>query len=64
MDASNYEESYKRRKRQAETDEVDPEMQEVQSIWSEMWENLVHGAKKIVKFEREAEQQQYDPDEH
>lgn len=50
-----------RKKRQA--DEMDPDMQEVQSIWQEMWQTMVEGAKKIVKkvaqsFDREAQEQQ------
>jgi hypothetical protein len=55
------EDSSEHKKRQAE--QMDPDMEEVQSIWQEMWQTMVEGAKKIVKkvaqsFEREAEQQQ------
>jgi F0F1-type ATP synthase membrane subunit b/b' len=59
------EDEAKRRKRQANTEgsEVDPDMEEVQSMWRDMWDTFVHGAKKIVKkiaekFEREAEETQ------
>lgn len=52
-----------RRKRQAKPDEIDPDMQEVQSIWQEMMDTFMHGAKKIAKklvekLDREGEQQQ------
>lgn len=55
------EDSSERKKRQAE--QMDPDMEEVQNIWQEMWQTMKDGAKKIMNkvaqsFEREAEQQQ------
>lgn len=50
-----------RKKRQTEAEDMDPDMQEVQSIWKDMWQSMVAGAKKIVKkvaqnFDREGEE--------